>query len=196
MIFKSDRSPEERHHAVAHHLADNTARKLDRIPHHVEDGLEQEPRIVGIEILDQASRSLNVGKDDRDGLALAGDRRLPTRGEPRLVDAWSAFLLLSILARVVVQGAAALNAETPARLDLDGAPRALGPELHPAGQAEAGSRRVVGCAGRAGLRRWRQHQRRRARASDQGPRRSARTGSWRYRSPLSLRRDFRLRTST
>ena len=75
VILRGDRRAEERHDAVAHHLAHRAAILLDRLAHVLEHRVEQLACLFRVAIGHQFHRSLEVGEKDRDELALAFERR-------------------------------------------------------------------------------------------------------------------------
>src|SRR5262249_45533096 len=62
---------EQRHDAVAHHLVDGALVPVDRLHHVLEDGIEELARLLGVTVGEQLHRTFQVGKQNRDVLALA-----------------------------------------------------------------------------------------------------------------------------
>ena len=74
MVLVRDRRAEQREDAVAGGLCDVTAVAMDRVHHQLERGIDNRARLLGVEVLDQLHRTLDVGEQRGDGLALALDR--------------------------------------------------------------------------------------------------------------------------
>ena len=75
VILVRKRRAEERHDPVAHHLVHRALVAMHRVHHVREDGIENLARFLGIAVGEQLHRSLQVGEEDGDQLALALQRR-------------------------------------------------------------------------------------------------------------------------
>ena len=75
VILVGQRRAEQRHDAVAHRPADGALVAVDGLHHALEDGVEELPRILGVAVVDQLGRALDVGEQDGDLLALAFESR-------------------------------------------------------------------------------------------------------------------------
>src|SRR5262249_34658383 len=73
---------EEGHDTVAHHLVDGAFVVMDGFHHPLEDGIQQLPRLLGVAVGEELHRSLQVGEQYGDLLALALEGGL--RGEDLL----------------------------------------------------------------------------------------------------------------
>ena len=71
VILMGDRCAKERHDTVAHHLVDRTLIVMDRLHHPLEHGVEQLAGLLGVTVGKQLHRTLQVGEEDCDLLALA-----------------------------------------------------------------------------------------------------------------------------
>ncbi|HTO10940.1 MAG TPA: hypothetical protein VMQ51_05165 [Candidatus Binatia bacterium] len=67
---------EERHDPVTHHLVDGAFVAMDGLDHPLQDGVEDLARFLGIAIGQQFHRTLEVGEEDGDLLALTLQRSL------------------------------------------------------------------------------------------------------------------------
>jgi hypothetical protein len=76
MILMSQRSPEERHDPVSHDLVDRALVAMDGLHHVLEDGVQKLAGFLGITVGQQLHRTLQVGKQDGDVLALAFESSL------------------------------------------------------------------------------------------------------------------------
>src|SRR5215469_18682153 len=74
MVLVGDRRAEDREDAVAGALHDVTVVAPDRVDHQPERRIDNRSRFFGIEVLLQLGRSLDIGEQRSDGLALALDR--------------------------------------------------------------------------------------------------------------------------
>ena len=71
MILMGERRAEERHDAVAHHPVHGALVAVDRLHHAFEHGVEELLRILGIAVGKQLHRTLDIGEQHGDLLALA-----------------------------------------------------------------------------------------------------------------------------
>ena len=76
VVLVGERSAEERHDPVAHHLVHGALVAVDGLHHALEHGIEELARLLGIAVGEQLHRALEVGEEDGDLLALALQRRL------------------------------------------------------------------------------------------------------------------------
>ena len=74
MILMRDRRAEQRENSVAGGLHDVTVVAMHRVDHQLQRRIDNRPRLFRIEPLHQVHRSLDIGKQRRDGLALAARR--------------------------------------------------------------------------------------------------------------------------
>jgi hypothetical protein len=72
MVLVRERGAEERHDPVPHHLVDGPLVPMDGLHHPLEDRVEHLARFLGIAVGQQLHRALDVGEEDRDLLAFAG----------------------------------------------------------------------------------------------------------------------------
>jgi hypothetical protein len=80
VVLVGQRCPEEGHDPVAHHLVDRPLVTVDRLHHAFE--VEELPGLLGVAVGEQLHRTLEVGEEDGDLLALALEGGL--RGEDLL----------------------------------------------------------------------------------------------------------------
>jgi hypothetical protein len=78
MILVGDRSAEERHDSVTHHLVDGALVAMNRLHHQFEHGVEDLACLLGVTVGEQLHRALEVGEENGDLLALSF-QRLPGR---------------------------------------------------------------------------------------------------------------------
>ena len=71
MVLVRDGRAEDREDAVAGALHDVAVVAADRVDHQLERGIDNRARLLGIEILLQFGRALDIGEQRSDGLALA-----------------------------------------------------------------------------------------------------------------------------
>ena len=76
MILERERCAEQRHDAVAHHLVDRALVAVHRLHHPFEHGIQQLARFLRVAIGQQLHRTLQIGEQHRDLLALAFQRLL------------------------------------------------------------------------------------------------------------------------
>ncbi len=76
VVLVRDRCAEERHDAVAEVLVDGALEAVHAVTQDLEEALEQAVPLLGIELIRQLHRSLHVGEQDCDLLALAFERAL------------------------------------------------------------------------------------------------------------------------
>jgi hypothetical protein len=76
VIFAGERRAEQRHDAVAHDLVDGAFVAMHRFHHLIEHRVEQLARLLGVAVGQQLHRSLEIGEQHGDLLALAFDRGL------------------------------------------------------------------------------------------------------------------------
>jgi hypothetical protein len=81
VLFVRDRRAEQRHDAVAHHLVDRALVVVHGFDHPLEHTVEQSARVLGVAVGEQLHRSLEVGEEHGDVLALALERVL-RRADP------------------------------------------------------------------------------------------------------------------
>jgi hypothetical protein len=74
MILMRHRRPEQRKDAVAGGLHDVAVVAVDGVHHQLESGIDDSARFLGVEVLHQLHRALDVGEQRRHRLALAFDR--------------------------------------------------------------------------------------------------------------------------
>src|SRR5262245_16134898 len=82
VVLVRQRRTEQRHDAVAHDLVDGALVAVDGLHHLLEHGVEELPCLLGIAVGEQLHRTLQVGEEDGDLLALAFEGGL--RGEDPL----------------------------------------------------------------------------------------------------------------
>ena len=82
VILLGERSPEERHDPVAHHLVHGALVPMNGFHHELQHRIEDGPGLLGIAIGKELHRTLHVGEEDGDLLALALERG--ARGEDLL----------------------------------------------------------------------------------------------------------------
>jgi hypothetical protein len=70
MILVGDRRAEEGHDAVAHNPVHGPLVALDRLDHAFEHGIEELLRLLGVAVSNQVHRTLDVGEQHGDQLAL------------------------------------------------------------------------------------------------------------------------------
>src|SRR5579884_4263686 len=75
VILMRKRRAEQRHDAVAHYAVHSTLVTMHRFDHAVHHGMQYGPRILHVALDQDFHRSLNVGKEHGDLLALAFERR-------------------------------------------------------------------------------------------------------------------------
>jgi len=75
MVFVRHRRAKQGEDAVAGRLYDVTVIAMHRIDHQLERGIDDDARLFGVELLHQLGRTLDVGEQRRDRLALAVDHR-------------------------------------------------------------------------------------------------------------------------
>jgi hypothetical protein len=83
VILMGDRRAEQRHDAVAEHAVDGALIAMDGIDHQLDHGVEKLLRILHVAAGNHLQRAFDVGKQHRDLLALAFQRRL---GRENFVD--------------------------------------------------------------------------------------------------------------
>ena len=66
-----DRRAEQREDAVAGRLHDVAVVAMDRVDHQLQRRIDDRARLLGVEVLHQLHRALDVGEQRRDRLALA-----------------------------------------------------------------------------------------------------------------------------
>ena len=71
VILVRERSPEERHDPVAHHLVYGALVAVDGLHHPLEDGIQELPGLLGVPVGEQLHRALEVGEQHGHLLALA-----------------------------------------------------------------------------------------------------------------------------
>jgi hypothetical protein len=71
VVLVRERRAEQRHDPIAHDLVDRALVAVDGLHHPLEHRVEELARLLGIAIGEQLHRSLEVGEEDRDLLALA-----------------------------------------------------------------------------------------------------------------------------
>jgi hypothetical protein len=71
MVLVGEGCTEEGHDPVAHDLVHRALVAVDGLHHVLEDGIEELPRLLGITVGEQLHRTLEVGEEDGDLLALA-----------------------------------------------------------------------------------------------------------------------------
>ena len=71
MVLVGQRSTEQRHDPVAHHLVDGPLVAVDGIHHVRDDGVQELSRVLGIPIGEELHRALEIGEEDGDLFALA-----------------------------------------------------------------------------------------------------------------------------
>jgi hypothetical protein len=71
VVLMREGRAEERHDPVAHDLVDGALVAVHRIHHQLEHGVEERSRLFGIAVGQQCHRTLEVGEENRDLLALA-----------------------------------------------------------------------------------------------------------------------------
>ena len=71
MILVRDRRAEQREDAVAGRLHDVAVVAMHRVDHQLERRIDDRARLLGVEVLHQLGRALDVREQRRDGLALA-----------------------------------------------------------------------------------------------------------------------------
>jgi hypothetical protein len=76
VVLERQRRPEQGHDAVAEDLVDGPLVAVDGVHHELEDGVEERPGLLGIEVGEQLQRALDVGEEHGDLLALALEGRL------------------------------------------------------------------------------------------------------------------------
>jgi hypothetical protein len=74
MVLKSNGGSEECHDSVAHHLVHCSLIMMDGLHHEVEHGIEDFPGFLGIALSNELHRSLHIGKQNSDELALTRER--------------------------------------------------------------------------------------------------------------------------
>ena len=74
MVFVRDGRSEDREDAVAGALHDVAVVAADRVDHQLQCGIDDRARFFGVEVLLQLRRTLDVGEQRRDHLALAFER--------------------------------------------------------------------------------------------------------------------------
>jgi hypothetical protein len=74
MILMRERSAEQREDAIPGRLRDIALVAMHRIHHQLERGIDQAAPFLRVKVLDQFHRSLDVGEQRGDGLALAVKR--------------------------------------------------------------------------------------------------------------------------
>jgi hypothetical protein len=82
VILMRDRRAEQRHDPIAHDLVHRALVPVHGFHHQLEHGVEDLPRLLGVAVGEQLHRTLEVGEEHRDLLALAFERGL--RGEDPL----------------------------------------------------------------------------------------------------------------
>ena len=75
MILVGERCPEQRHDAVAHHLIDEAFVAVHRFHHALQHWGENFARLLGVSVGKQLGRTLHVGEQHGDLLALSLDGR-------------------------------------------------------------------------------------------------------------------------
>ena len=71
MVLVRDRRAEQREDAVAGGLHDVAVVAMDRVDHQPQRRIDNRARLLGVEVLHQLHRALDVGEQRRDRLALA-----------------------------------------------------------------------------------------------------------------------------
>ena len=71
MVFQRERGAKESHDAVAGHLVHRPFKAVNGIHHLEKDGVEKRVRFLRVPARDEFHRSLEIGKQDGDQLALA-----------------------------------------------------------------------------------------------------------------------------
>ena len=89
MVLVRDRRAEQREDAVAGGLHDVAVVAMDRVHHQLERRIDDRARLLGIEVLHQLRRALDVGEQRRDRLALAVERSSPVWLLRRDANLWS-----------------------------------------------------------------------------------------------------------
>jgi hypothetical protein len=75
MVLVRDPRAEQRHDAVAQDLVDRTFVTVHRVHHHAECSVQDAPGVLRISVLDQRERTLHIGEQHGDLLALAFQSR-------------------------------------------------------------------------------------------------------------------------
>ena len=70
MVLMRDRRAEQRHDPVAHNLVDRTLVAMDRGHHDADRSVEDAARLFRVGVLDQRKRTLDIGEQHGDLLAL------------------------------------------------------------------------------------------------------------------------------
>jgi len=76
VVLVGDRSAEDRHDPVSHHLVDRTLVAVHGLHHVLKNRIEKFLGFFGIKAGQQCHGSLEVGKENRDLLALSGEDTL------------------------------------------------------------------------------------------------------------------------
>ena len=71
MVLVRDRRAEQREDPVTRGLHDVAVVAMDRVDHQLQRRIDDRARFLGVEVLHQFHRALDVGEQRRDGLALA-----------------------------------------------------------------------------------------------------------------------------
>jgi len=71
VVLVGEGGAEERHDPVAHHLVHRALVVVDRVHHALEHRIEELPRFLGVSVGQKLHRSLEVGEEHGDQLALA-----------------------------------------------------------------------------------------------------------------------------
>ena len=112
MILVRDRRAEQGEDSIAGRLHDVAVVAMDRIDHQLERGIDERARLLGIEVLHQVHRALDIGEQRGERLALAVRYRSVGRFG-RDVDAGGG--LCGRRTRIDGEGSAALAAEVSSR---------------------------------------------------------------------------------
>src|SRR5262249_48927373 len=76
MVLVGERSAEERHDAVAHHLIDRALKPVNGLHHVFKNRIEDLPGVLWIAVGEQLHRTLEIGKENCHLLALAFESAL------------------------------------------------------------------------------------------------------------------------